>query len=406
MAVLRYPPAKSLAAEAGRSAEPTSWPNAGPSLRVAPSGRSSERRPSRRGTTAAPHRRRDPGRPVGRTGSHPAGHGGSRLVPRSAERPASATGRVLLQHQSSRPGGHGQRETGLGALAPPPPDRPGQRVCGDGRRPLRRAGRIPPRVVVAGEPVPVRDSLDQRNRARDPADLVGLDPPAARRLGWRPGPCSIRTSWPARRSGGTRPGCPGSGAAARQPTTMSSPRRPDSWWPRWRSPGSRRALPGLMSRLACSRGTGPQYVPQRSEPRAGLRLSRPGRGARPDRGRRSRPRRAPPPDCHLAVIGPHARCSRRLPGLRAAGTTSRRQRRGPGPRDRSPRGQPLGGAPRPRAGALRRRRVVAASAAWCRQHASVGAGSATPATRSTGHPTVALRRRRDHDLPVPADRRA
>ena len=33
-------------------------------------------------------------------------------------------------------------------------------------------------VVVAGKPVPVRDSLDQRDRARDPADLLGLDPSA------------------------------------------------------------------------------------------------------------------------------------------------------------------------------------------------------------------------------------
>ena len=40
-------------------------------------------------------------------------------------------------------------------------------------------------------------------------------------------------------------------------------------------------------------------------------------------GSRSRPRRAPPPRRDLAVPGPHARCSRRLPGLRTPGTPSR-----------------------------------------------------------------------------------
>ncbi len=201
MAVLRCPPAESLAGEAG------SLPGAGwkpgeaeagqaPSLRIAPSCRSSGRRPGRRGTTACPHRGRDPGRPVGRAGSHPAGHGGSRLVPRSAERPASAPGRVLLQHQSSRPDGHGQRETGLGALAPPSPDRPGRRVRVDGRPSIRRASRVPPPVVVAGKPIPVRDPLDKRDRTRDPADLMGLDPSAARRLGGRPGPIRSQRAGP------------------------------------------------------------------------------------------------------------------------------------------------------------------------------------------------------------------
>ena len=133
---------------------------------------------------------------MGSAGRHPAGHGGSRLVPRSAEWPASAPGRVLLQHQSPRRGGHGQRETGLGALAPPSPDRPGRRVRVDGRPPLRRASRIPPPVVVGGKPIPVGDSLDKRDRARDPADLMGLDPPAARRLGGRPGPVRAERAGP------------------------------------------------------------------------------------------------------------------------------------------------------------------------------------------------------------------
>ena len=91
----------------------------------------------------------------------------------------------------------------------------------------------------------------------NPADLMGLDPSAARRLGATSRACSIRTSWPASKSGGTRPTCPGSVAAARQPTTMSSPRRPGSLLPRWRSLGSRRAPPGLTSRPACSSRSSP-----------------------------------------------------------------------------------------------------------------------------------------------------
>jgi hypothetical protein len=80
---------------------------------------------------------------------------------------------VRLGHRDGR--GHALVEQGGGD--------PGRRVCVDGRPPLCRASRLPPPVVVGGKPVPVRDSLDKRDRARDPADLMGLDPPAARWLG-------------------------------------------------------------------------------------------------------------------------------------------------------------------------------------------------------------------------------
>ena len=59
-------------------------------------------------------------------------------------------------------------------------------LTGD-RRYAERAG-TPPPFVVAGKPVPVRDSLDKRNRARNPADLLGLGPAAARWVGGRPEP--------------------------------------------------------------------------------------------------------------------------------------------------------------------------------------------------------------------------
>src|ERR1700722_1118002 len=75
----------------------------------------------------------------------------------------------------------------MGAVPPPPPDRPGGRVRADGRSPLRRAGGATPAVVVEGKPVLVWHSLDKRYRGRNPADLLGLDSPPARRLGRRPG---------------------------------------------------------------------------------------------------------------------------------------------------------------------------------------------------------------------------
>ena len=48
---------------------------------------------------------------------------------------------------------------------------------------VRAAGRRPAPLVVAGEPVPVRGQLDERHRARRPADQLRLDPAAARRAG-------------------------------------------------------------------------------------------------------------------------------------------------------------------------------------------------------------------------------
>ena len=50
---------------------------------------------------------------------------------------------------------------------------------------LRRTGGEPAPLLVAGEPVPVRRALDQRHRARHPADQPGLDPAPARRLARR-----------------------------------------------------------------------------------------------------------------------------------------------------------------------------------------------------------------------------
>ena len=129
-------------------------------------------------------------------------------------------------------------------------------------------------------------------------------------------------------------------------------------------------------------------------------------GAGPYRGRRSGPRRASPPGGDLAVPVPDAGCRRRLPGLRAAGPPSRRQRRRPRPRHRFPRGQPLGAAPRTWPGGLRRPRVVAAGPTRRGQHGPSGAGPAPPATGTAGQATVALRRRRDHHPPVRAGRRA
>ena len=62
-------------------------------------------------------------------------------------------------------------------------------------------------VLVAREPVPVRRALDQRDRARHPADQLDLDPPAARRLARRSPSCSTTTT--SRCGSSLAPGVPG-----------------------------------------------------------------------------------------------------------------------------------------------------------------------------------------------------
>ena len=110
----------------------------------------------------------------------------------------------------------------------------------------------PAALLVAGEPLPVRRALDQRHRARHPADQPGLDPAPARRLARRGRTCSRTTAWRSSRSGGTSSTWPRSGAGARRPTTTSSPRRPGSSWPAARSRGSRRASGGGATPPRCS----------------------------------------------------------------------------------------------------------------------------------------------------------
>ena len=59
------------------------------------------------------------------------------------------------------------------------------------------------RLLVAGEPVPVRRALDQRHRDRHPADQPGLDPAAAGRRGRVSPTCSRTTRSRSSRSAGT-----------------------------------------------------------------------------------------------------------------------------------------------------------------------------------------------------------
>ena len=100
----------------------------------------------------------------------------------------------------------------------------------------------PAALLVAGEPVPVRRALDERHRARHPADQLGLDPAPARRLAAASADLFEHNEL-AVRADPLAPAVPGrrSGAAARRPTTTSSPRRPGSSWPAARSRGSPRA---------------------------------------------------------------------------------------------------------------------------------------------------------------------
>src|SRR5579871_761110 len=57
-----------------------------------------------------------------------------------------------------------ERKTGLGAVAPPPPDCPRMRVAAHERLSIRRDGGTPPALVVGREPVSSWSPLVERDR--------------------------------------------------------------------------------------------------------------------------------------------------------------------------------------------------------------------------------------------------
>ena len=90
---------------------------------------------------------------------------------------------LLLRDRPPRHRGGRQRQVRVGAVAPPAPDRAGGRLPPRRRRAVRRGRGHAAPLLVGGQPVPVRHPLDQRHRARRAAAVLGLDPPAAGRLG-------------------------------------------------------------------------------------------------------------------------------------------------------------------------------------------------------------------------------
>ena len=145
-----------------------------------------KRRPRDRGPAAA-------GR-VGGPGRRQDRHGAARLVPRSGDRPpvrartgtpsASITARRSRSATSSRSG----RSPGCSTSRCWP--RPGSSPMTSSTP----AGSPTSSLLVAGESVPVRDPLDERHRARHPADQPGLDPASAGRLARRRPTCSSATA--------------------------------------------------------------------------------------------------------------------------------------------------------------------------------------------------------------------
>ena len=122
-----------------------------------------------------------------------------------------------VDHRSE--GGGRQHQAGLGGQPAAAPDAAGGRLVPDRRGRLRGAGRRAAPLLVGREPVAVRGELDQRHRARRPADQLRLDPAAARRLGRRRRTCSSATTSRCGRSAGTSSTWRRSRAAGRRPTT-------------------------------------------------------------------------------------------------------------------------------------------------------------------------------------------
>ena len=118
------------------------------------------------------------------------------LVPGSDHRPARPGPQLHLLDPLPRRGPGRDHQADLGAVATPPPDDPGCRLPRDRRGDLRPAGGGAPPGLVGRQPVPDRGALDQRDRARHPADLVDLGAPPARRVASGAGPVRAQPAVP------------------------------------------------------------------------------------------------------------------------------------------------------------------------------------------------------------------
>ena len=190
------------------------------------------------------------------------------LVPRPGHRPPGARRgrtRSRIDYRDTEP--HvGNVKQRVGAVAPPAPDGAGGRVPrapATTATPRRVADAAP--LVVGGQPVPDRRPLDQRHRARHPADRPGCGSAACSTAGRRSADLFERQ--PRLRSSQLHapPGVPGRASehAARRPTTTSSPRRPGSSSAGCAFPvvpASRRRGP-TSGRPCCSASCAAQTVP-------------------------------------------------------------------------------------------------------------------------------------------------
>ena len=270
--------------------------------------------PAQGGRRGAPRRPLDGVRP--RTRRHGAGTG---LVPGPGHRPASARPELLLRHRPPRHRGGRQRQVRVGAVAPPAPDRARGRLPPRWRRAVRRGRRHAAPLLVGGQPVPVRHPLDQRHRARRAAAVLGLDPPAARRLGR--GRAAVRGQPHLPAAAPSPPGVAGPAAEPRVVGQQPPPGRDGRAVRRGLRvplvPGEQRLARG--GRHHAPARARPADVRQRPEPRAGHRLPRLRARARPGR----RPRgRAGRPSARRPGLG-HPAAHDRRPG--------RRRRRAPAP---------------------------------------------------------------------------
>ena len=192
--------------------------------------------------------RRDTGGAVAAAWSSPSRHGRPRLVLRSGDRKAGASGRLLLQGQPSLRGRHREREADLGTLAHAPSHGARGSLQPLGRPALRRTRRRSSPILVGTEPLPLRRALDERDRSRAATDHLGLGAPSARQVGGSSRSSSSATRWHVPKFGGTSTTSHPSAAGDRPPTTTSSPKPPAYWWRRLPLTGSPRAPAGARRR--------------------------------------------------------------------------------------------------------------------------------------------------------------
>ncbi|UMG91541.1 bi-domain-containing oxidoreductase [Nocardioides sp. TF02-7] len=353
-----------------------------PARRAGPGARTRRRCPRRGG-------RRVAGRDLGRARHGADGPGVARLVPRPGHRSSFPVEPVRLPDRPPRRAGDREREVGVGALPAPPPDRPGDGVLAHPGRAVRRAGRPAPPLVVGRQPVPLRDPLDQWDRAGGPAAELGLGAAAAGRLAEGSGPLRVQRAR-------ARPAPLAPGAPGRLPQLRVVGQQPPG--PRGGRPGGRRLRVPVVRgerQVAARRdrrvrgGVAGQHLRQRGEPGARHGLPPVRRGDRGARRCRGSCRRDPALGADLGAGGRGVRRRRGRPPTRRAvrpvrGTVTK--------------GAPCWSTPRPRTPGGCCSTSVGTPWARCR-------GGRRPRTASSARPSALSPVHRAPRAPVPRDDR-